>query len=231
MPELRRHLRPATFERGDQLAEAGEPVTRLFFPVSGIVSCRAIFETDHEMELVTLGRSSGVGVLAALGFQRSLTRDVCVTQAPGWGISVGDFKRLLDQTPKAEEVIRGASYAQMTYAVRMATCNAMHSAEQRLARWLLVATQLLNSSEIRMPQEELANILGIRRSHLNPLLQRLRTARVIDLGRQRITVASPEALQRRSCGCHAMLSRIIGADALADDLSAIRFRPSFTSQA
>lgn len=231
MPELQLHLRPATFERGDQLAESGETVTRLFFPVGGIVSCRAIFETDHEMELVTLGCSSVAGVLAALGFPRSLTRDVCITQAHGWAISVGEFKLLLDRSPKAEEVIRGASYAQMTYAVRMATCNAMHTAEQRLARWLLIANALLNSHEIRMPQEELANILGIRRSHLNPLLQRLRAAKVIELGRQKIIVADSEALKRRSCGCDALLQRIIGVSAPTDDISAIRFQPAFKSKA
>jgi CRP-like cAMP-binding protein len=118
--------------------------------------------------------------------------------------------------PSLERQLKLFCIAQMGYGVHVGVCNAMHSSEQRLARWLVNAADLLGGSEIRLPQEELASVLGLQRSAVNPALQKLKTESLIDIGRGRILVVDPERLRRRACECHPALRRALCLDEILD---------------
>lgn len=213
---LKPALRLVELPRGRHLAEPGDPISQIYFPVRGLVTSRVIFEGAQEIELVPTGHNSAVGILAAVGFPKSLTRDLCLTETQGWLAQVGDLQKLLERSPAAAEAVRTYCYAQMAYAVRAATCNAVHSVEQRLVRWLLVASELVGRHGIRVSQEDLAGVIGAGRSIVNPMLQRLKREGLIDVGRQRIEILEHVELRRRTCECHQLLHdalHVVSADA------------------
>lgn len=115
-------------------------------------------------------------------------------------------------SPGIGTVVRTFAYAQMAFAVRVATCNSMHTTEQRFSRWLLLATEMANRDDLRLSQEALARNLGVRRSHLNPLLQRLRNSGLIAVERSRVALLNRAGMRSRTCECHELLHHAMRAE-------------------
>ena len=213
LEQIRERLSPVVLKAGQVIYEPGERVERVYFPTSGLISARGLLESGHQMECVLVGRTNALGAVAVMGFlQSALTRDVCRVDARVWTMSVSDLRAAPRSVPAIEQQLKRFCFGQMAYAVRAGVCNAMHTAEQRIARWLLIAAGLLHEAEIKLGQEELSNVLGLQRSAVNPTLQKLKAEQLIDLSRGRIVVANPQALRRRACECHLSLSQAIGAD-------------------
>ena len=187
----------------------GEKLEQIYFPISGLVSARALLETGHQMECVAVGRTSAVGAVTAIGCELSLTHNVCMIESHGWTISASDLNAAMRASPLIEQQLKRVSLSQMSYAVLIGICNAMHTAEQRIARWLLIASHMLHTPEIRIAQEELSNVLGLQRSAVNPMLQKLKGERLIELSRGRIAIVDPLALVRRTCECHGQLCQTL----------------------
>ena len=198
---LRGQLRPVWLRAGQVIYEPGDTVERIYFPISGLISARALLETGHQMECLLVGRTNALGAVAAVGFHSSLTRDVCLVESLAWSMSLADLHAAMRASPTVEAQLRRFSFGEMAYAVRVGVCNAMHDAEERIARWLLIAADLLGESEVRIAQEELSNVLGLQRSAVSPALQRLKAEKVVDLSRRRIEIVDPVALERRACEC------------------------------
>ena len=88
-----------------------------------------------------------------------------------------------------------------------AVCNRHHSVEQQLCRWLLLSLDRLPSSQIRMTQELIANMLGVRREGVTEAARRLQEAGLIHYLRGRITVLDRPKLEQRVCECYAVVKR------------------------
>lgn len=219
LDELKPHLRTWTFRAGQHLNEPYERVSRVIFPVSGLISARAVLESGHELECVLVGRTNALGGTAAIGSDLSLTRDICLTDTHAWGIELGRLRSLMAANRLVDAQVRRFSFAQMGYAVQMGVCNAMHGAEPRLARWLSTAADLLNGQDIRMAQEELAKSLGVQRSALSPLLQRFKSQGLIEVRRGHMRLLDRKGLAARACECRVALQRAARLDATTSEFA------------
>jgi CRP-like cAMP-binding protein len=205
---VRPHLREVTLKAGQVICEPGERINKVFFLNGGLVSKLTVFEDGTEIECALVGREGAVGALSALGLRRSVTRDVCHMAATA---SVIDATRLADAAQKSARIhaVLDAYCAwKMTYAIRNGACNAVHPVEHRLCRWLLTCADVLEGDEIRLPQEVFAKMLGVQRTSVNPILQRLRAERLIALGRSRLVVLDRERLMDRACECYKSMGRL-----------------------
>lgn len=204
---VRPYLREITIEAGEVLHEPGEPVDRVYFLNEGLVSKLAVFEDGTEIECALAGRAGAVGVMSALGLRTSVTRDVCHLRASA---SVIETARLVDAaraSMRIHDALDCYCAWKMTYAIRNGACNALHPVEQRLCRWLLMCADELEQEEIRLPQDVLAKILGVQRTSVNPILQRLKADDMISLGRSRLAVLDRKRLMERACECYAVMRR------------------------
>lgn len=86
-----------------------------------------------------------------------------------------------------------------------AVCNCHHSLDPQLCRWLLLSLDGLQSIELVMTQELIANMLGVRREGVTEVAGRLDTEGLITYRRGRITVLDRERLENRSCECYAVV--------------------------
>jgi CRP-like cAMP-binding protein len=93
----------------------------------------------------------------------------------------------------------------MNYALRNGACNARHSVDQRLARWLLTCADAIGSEAIPVSQDALAKLLGVQRTSINPALQRLKAANLINLSRSRVLLQHRAGLEAKSCECYQAL--------------------------
>lgn len=202
---IRPHLRQVTLSAGQILCEPGDRVRKIYFLHSGVVSKLTVFEDGTEIECALVGREGAVGALSSLGLPTAVTRDVCHMRVTA---QVCDTARLQDAA-RASETIHLAldRYCawKASYAIRNGACNARHPVEQRLCRWLLTCSDVLEEPEIRLPQDVFAKMLGVQRTSVNPILQRLRADAMIELGRSRLILKDRPGLMARACECYAAM--------------------------
>lgn len=206
------HLSSVSFNSGRVIKHAGDNVDSIYFPTDGLTSTRAVLQDGHEIECALIGRTNGLGTVAALGYARSPTRFVCLTDGHAWKIALSHLASAVRSAPTVRRQLKLFCFAEMGYAVHVGVCNAMHSAEQRLARWLTTAADLLGRPEVRLPQEELASGLGLQRSAVNLILQRLKSEGLVDVARSRILIVDADRLNRRACECRLTLRRALSLD-------------------
>jgi CRP-like cAMP-binding protein len=95
--------------------------------------------------------------------------------------------------------------ALMTQMSQTAVCNRLHTVEQQLCRWLLLSRDRLNTNELVMTQELIANMLGVRREGVTHAAQRLQENGLISYVRGRITILDRRGLQATVCECYGVV--------------------------
>jgi CRP-like cAMP-binding protein len=97
--------------------------------------------------------------------------------------------------------------ALITQMSQTAVCNRHHTLDQQLCRWLLLSLDRLQSNELVMTQELIANMLGVRREGVTEGALKLQQAGLIRYARGHITVIDRPGLERRSCECYLVVKK------------------------
>jgi hypothetical protein len=114
----------------------------------------------------------------------------------------------------------------MAQVQQIAACNALHSLEERLSRWLLQARDLLNADVLPLTQDFLSQMLGVHRSSLTLVARRLQEAGLIDYHRGSIHVRDVEALKDVLANAMAPSTLIFRLIGWSPDFNGRAFRPS-----
>jgi CRP-like cAMP-binding protein len=188
-------------ELGAVLFEADEPVERVYFPHSGIISLVVALADGHVIETSMIGRDGAVGGSAAMGHAHSLNR--AMVQVPGIASSapVQSVRSAAEGSVALRDALARNEQALLVQAQQSAACNASHPLEGRLARWLLRSRDLAGDI-LPMTQEFLAEMLGVRRTSVTLVASALQQAGLITYKRGRIAIANPEGLRAASCECY-----------------------------
>jgi CRP-like cAMP-binding protein len=220
---LRPYFAEQTLHAGQVLCEPGEEVRFVYFLHDGLVSKLTAFSDGQEIESTLVGREGAVGVSAALGLSCSVTRDVCHMKAHATRVPVERVREACRSSPQVGDVVVRYALWKLSSAIRAGACNASHTVQQRLCRWLLSCCDVLETCEIGLPQEVFAKMLGVQRSSINPILQDLKAEGAIGIGRSRIRVLETAVLMDRSCECYAAIRQ--DQQDLQDDLASMSRRP------
>jgi hypothetical protein len=106
-----------------------------------------------------------------------------------------------------QQLLLRYTQALITQISQTAVCNRLHSVEQQLCRWLLLSRDRLNTDELIMTQELIADMLGVRREGVTEAAGRLQAAGLIHYSRGKITVLDRAKLEARVCECYAVVKR------------------------
>ena len=148
-----------------------------------------------------------IGVSALMGTKQSLNR--VYTQIAGWGYrcrfetAVAEFGRC---GPFQRLALRYVQ-AQLVQCAQSAGCNAEHSNEQRLARWLLICADRVHSDQFKMSQEFLSHMLGSTRPTVTLAAGRLKEERLITYQRAEIAIVDRKGLEKRACECYGVIKQ------------------------
>src|SRR5262249_25207403 len=153
------------------------------------------------IENSTLGRESVLGVLGALGSHRTSTRAVVQIPTTGWRMQANDFRAATDKSKHLRHLALRSSELLLAQIQQTAACNALHSAERRLCRWILQARDRIDSDTILLTQDFLAQMLAVRRPTVTLIAQGLQNAGLIGYRRGRIEILDREGLERQACEC------------------------------
>src|ERR1700747_1629354 len=145
---LRPHLKPVELKHEAVLFEAGAKVDRVYFPHSGIISLVVELAGGEAIEAAMIGRDSMLGATSALDGEVSLNK--AIIQLPGAGetLNVAFFREVAEQSPALRTILLRHEQVLFAQAQQSAACNASHTVEGRLARWLLRARDLSGSDTL-----------------------------------------------------------------------------------
>jgi CRP-like cAMP-binding protein len=199
---LRPHISVVELVRETVLAEAGAPLTYVYLPHSGVISLMVSLSEGQTVDVAMVGRDSVVGALAALDGGISLTE--AVVRLPGTAsiVGVADFRAVADRSAAFRTMLARHEQALIAQAQQSAACNASHSVEARVARWLLRARDLWDSETLPLTQEFLAQMIGVQRNAVSIVAHELQRAGIIRYSRGQIEITNVEGLRETSCECY-----------------------------
>ncbi|GAC1579129.1 MAG: Crp/Fnr family transcriptional regulator [Candidatus Elarobacter sp.] len=195
---------------GDVLQHANASIDAVWFPLSGIVSTLRPLEGDANVEVDAAGAEGFLGLELVLGTRRSA--DTWLVQSPGRfaRLEAHVFLEALERDVNLRDAAR--RYAGAVVAVRgqWIACNARHTIEQRLAKWLL-ATRDRVGDEIQITQDVIAMMLGVRRASVVTVLGRFVDDGIVDHGYARVRIVDDGRLETVSCRCYSKAAELLRA--------------------
>ena len=185
------------------LHKPGEPIQEVYFPGGGFCSIVTVLDDGRMVEVATVGREGMVGMSAILNGNPSPSAtmvqgetDTCYT------MPVAAFRQEMIRREGFYDLISRYAQAHVGFVMQSTACNAVHSVEQRLARWLLMAHDRMGQNEFPLTQEFVAMMLGRSRPTVTIVAGTLQKAGLITYHRGRITIVDREKLESASCECY-----------------------------
>jgi CRP-like cAMP-binding protein len=205
------HLHEMPMERGRVLAEVGDPVPYLYFPIEGVLSLVGTTEAGATVEVADVGRDGTASVSAIFGNHSMPFRVVTKIAGRSLRLPTEVVARQLRECGEFHERLLGSAEAVIAQISQVAVCNRYHNAKERLARWLLTTADRAQSSELPLTHEFISSMVGGPRSAVTEASAELRDAGAIDYSRGLLLIRSAEQLRRESCECY----EAVGTGALA----------------
>jgi CRP-like cAMP-binding protein len=200
-------LEPIEMPLGKVLYESGAKVTHVYFPTSSIVSLLYVMENGASAEIAVVGNEGIVGISLFMGGGSTPSRAVVQSAGQGLRLRATAMMEEFNRSGPMLHLLLRYTQALITQMAQTAVCNRHHSVDQQLCRWLLLSLDRLQSNQLVMTQELIANMLGVRREGVTEAAGRLHRAGLIDYQRGHITVLDRPALERRSCECYAVVKK------------------------
>jgi CRP-like cAMP-binding protein len=192
---------------GDQLYRENRrgDVSHVYFPTSGMISLTVLMEDGKEVEAGTVGNEGMVGLSVADGLDFSPTKAICQISGECLRIPVSAFLKTIKRGGTLEKLTRRYAAFSLRYANQTLACNLLHSAEQRMCRWLLMCRDRVEQDEFVLTHEFLAEMLGIRRQTVTVIAGKLQLAGAITYHRGAIRVLNRKVLESASCECYGVI--------------------------
>src|SRR5665213_1566641 len=199
------HLEPIELKLGAVVCEAGGLLRHAYFPEGAVLSLLTVLENGSAIETANIGREGAFGLFAAMYSRVSFNR--CLVQLEGSIVRCPI--ELLQSEFKRSEHVRDlfVSYSEtlLSQVQQTVACNAMHTTEQRICRWLLMMHDRAEGEALPYTHEFLSHMLGANRKSVTLAAQSLKTAGLISYHRGKIKVVDRAGLEKASCECYAIV--------------------------
>jgi CRP-like cAMP-binding protein len=204
--ELKPHLRIVELTQGEVLAEPLEPIRRVYFPYSGIVSFLVPLTDGYFVQTGVVGQDGAVGALQALHGRVSPSKIVVQVPSRAAVIDTDQFSKIAQAAPGARLLILSHAQFFLAEVQQSAACNAVHTVRQRMSRWLLRMHDLTGRN-ITVTQEGLSDMLGVQRTSATIAAASLQKVGAIRYRRGRIHILDTHLLEQSSCECYSAVRR------------------------
>ena len=199
---LQPHLKFVELPQETVLYEIGDRVDRVYFPHSGIVSLVVSLASGEMVESAMIGRESLVGAAAALNGRMAMTKAIVQIAGAASVLESDSLRALAAQDIAFRTKLIEHEELILAQAQQAAACNAVHTVEARLARWLLRCRDLTGSNDLPLTQEFLAEMLAVRRTSVSLVANTLQKAGFLRYRRGHIRILDIEGLRETACECY-----------------------------
>lgn len=202
---IRPYLEPVHFKLGAVVCDAGGTLEHAYFPMGAVLSLLTVLESGSAIETANIGREGAFGLFSAMYSRVSFNR--CIVQLEGHIVRC-PIKVLQEEFERSDHVRNlfvSFSETLLSQIQQTVACNAMHSVEERICRWLLMMHDRADGEILPYTHEFLSQILGANRKSVTLAAQSMQNAGLIEYHRGTIQVVNRAALEDASCECYAIV--------------------------
>src|SRR5262245_54278874 len=196
------HLRSVSLQHGAALHEPGDDIEHVYFPQSGMISLVVVMRNGATVETATVGRGGAVGTSAGLGSRCAFGRAVVQLPGAAASIPVSAFHAIADKNPAIRSLVVRYNDLLIRQIQQSVACNALHSLEARLCRWLLQTHDCVDGDVVPLTQEFLGQMLGVRRTTVTIAARLLQATGMISYRRGHIHILDRAAIEKLACECY-----------------------------
>jgi CRP-like cAMP-binding protein len=187
---------------GHEVCRQNGPMSHVYFPTGGMCSIVGVTDEGKVVETATVGNEGMVGIPVLLGLDFSPSTAISQVSGTGLRMAAPAFLRTMTPGGSLDRVLRRFIAFSLRYAYQTVVCNAQHSVEERMCRWLLMTLDRVGKDEFVLTQEFLAEMLAVRRQTVTVFAGTLQTAGFINYRRGTMRVISRQGLEAASCECY-----------------------------
>ena len=208
LKRLTPNLKEVQLDAATTLFEPNDHITHAYFPWDGVVSLLAVGEDGTLTQVATIGSEGVVGLGGLLAGEISFTRQVVQFAGHGVRIARSPFVAAVNASETMRSRIMAHMDAFTAQNLQSVACNALHSVEERLARWLLTALDRSGQPTLPVTHRTLAEMLAVQRSTITLTARMMNTAGLIRHERGSITVLDRGGLEELTCECYGIIRRV-----------------------
>jgi CRP-like cAMP-binding protein len=199
------HLQKISLEQDAGLMRTGDRIEQIYFPHSGAISFMLDMTNGQTVATAVVGHDGAVGILSVLGPARSSVTAVVRVAGTASQIPASRFLAAFRQSSAIREAVQAHTRALLVQFQHGAACNALHPVESRAARWLLHIHDLIYRDDLPLTQESLSQLLGVRRTTVTQVIQKLRADGVVRSERRGLIEIDRPRLEKAACECYEIM--------------------------
>jgi CRP-like cAMP-binding protein len=207
---LRPHLEYVSLPNHLVLHEAGEKLEFAYFPNRGLISLVVVMKDGKTAEAGIVGNEGFTGTLAAVGLSRWTLQAVVQITGDGFRVEVGALQNTLESAPHLQLMLSRYAAIRGMQVAQTAACNRLHDIEQRLARWLLMNQDRVDSGLLLITHDFLATMLGTDRPTVSLAASVLQKRKVIEYTRGAVEIVNRRKLEDSACECYGVIRQYDG---------------------
>jgi CRP-like cAMP-binding protein len=179
-----------------------------YFLTSGLQSIITPMANGDSGEVGFVGYEGIVGSLHLLGSARIPSR--CVMQLAGKGLRIAfaDLQRAFEDSEEIRRHILQFVQCEASMTGQIAGCNRLHHAEQRLARWLLMAWDRTHENDLNFTHEYLSEMIGTERTTVTAIAGDMQRRGLIEYSRGQVRILDRRNLEAAACDCYPTLKQL-----------------------
>ena len=208
-PDIRKlidpYLRSVTFKLGNVVCEAGGVLDHVYFPEGSVLSLLTVLESGSAIETAKVGREGAFGLFAALYSRVSFNRCLVQMEGPTLRCPIEPLLQAFTNSAQVRNLFVSYSETLLSQVQQTVACNAMHTTEERMCRWLLMMHDRAEGERLTYTHEFLSHILGSSRRSVTIAAQSMQNAGLISYHRGTIQVVDRPGLEKASCECYAIV--------------------------
>jgi CRP-like cAMP-binding protein len=207
---LRPHLEYVSLPNHLVIHEAGRKLEFAYFPNRGLIPLVVVMRDGKTAEAGIVGNEGFTGTLAAVGLNRSPLQAVVQITGDGFRVEVGALQDTLESTPHLRTMLSRYAAIRGMQVAQTAACNRLHDIEQRLARWLLMTQDRVDSGSLRITHDFIATMLGTDRSTVSLAAGVLQRKKLIEYTRGAVKIVNRKKLEDSACECYGVIRQYDG---------------------
>ncbi len=192
---------------GMSVYESGDVQRFIYFPTTSIISLLYVLKDGASAEIAVVGNEGAVGVSLFMGGETTPSRAIVQSAGFAYKLASHALKEEFGRHGHMLQLLLRYTQSLITQMAQTAVCNRHHSVDQQLCRWLLLSLDRLSGPRLKMTQELIANMLGVRREGVTTAAGKLQKVGAIRYTRGQITVLDRPKLEQLSCECYAVVKK------------------------
>lgn len=201
------HLQRIDCKLGHVVCEAGGLIEHAYFPQGAVLSLLTVLENGSAIETANIGREGAFGLFAAMYSRVSFNRAIVQLEGPMVRCPISVLQAAFHHSNHVQDLFVSFSETLLSQIQQTVACNALHTTQERMCRWLLMMHDRAEGEDLAYTHEFLAEILGNNRKSITLAAQRMQAKELITYRRGLMQILDRAGLERESCECYAVVKR------------------------